>query len=185
MKQGESKVWQRTLLVVAVVIVLCAGVLWYALQRIHASDPQSYSKTNELIVDDFTSYTSLHDYTDKSDIVALGNVMDDGKVRAGNRDDPTNIHTDYRIQLTYAPKGKSVAPWVTLTLMGGVHNDTFYTYENRPQLKKGDKVAIFATRGDDERLYPLNGGTAVVKQRPDGNYRIDGITFTPKDLGIE
>ena len=62
MQKVDSKAWKTTLVMVVAVLVLCVGVLWYALQQIRVDDPQSYAHTTTLTIEDSGSYDSLQDY---------------------------------------------------------------------------------------------------------------------------
>lgn len=127
-------------------------------------------------------------------LVAEAVVEDDGKVvsspRSGDSSAPPRVSTIYQVKLEKIIKGNVDSKVVTLSLMGGIAEQTNYVMEGVPRLKKGDRVVFFASHGDDGKYYPLSGSTAIALTDSSGNFSLTDATisgerrsFTVQDLG--
>ena len=110
--------------------------------------------------------------TKDASLVAEGVVIDDGTVRSSrdtaDENVPPNVHTDYRVKLTRIVKKNADVRTVVITLMG----DANYMVEGVPTLKRGDRIVMFASYGDDGKYYPLSGGAAIAFRDSSGKFNL-------------
>lgn len=109
-------------------------------------------------------------------------VADDGKVtaspRSGDNSAPPRVSTVYQVEVEKIIKGHIDSKTVTISLMGGIFDNTNYIKEGVPKLRKGDRIVCFASRGDDGKYYPLSGSTAIAQIDNAGRFTLTSSTIS-------
>ena len=177
-KRKRSSVQKKEIIISAAALLPAIAVMLY-LALFHRAgiqkNPPAQTVQASALHLVYRSVESMVNTKDAS-LVAEGVVIDDGTVRSSrdtaDENVPPNVHTDYRVKLTRIVKKNADARTVVITLMGGAAGDANYVVEGVPTLKRGDRIVMFASYGDDGKYYPLSGGAAIAFRDSSGKFNL-------------
>ena len=173
-KCKRNSVQKKEIIISAAALLPAIAVMLY-LALFHRADiqknPPAQTVQASALHPVYRSVESMVNTKDAS-LVAEGVVVDDGTVRSSrdtaDENVPPNVHTDYRVKLTRIVKKNADVRTVVITLMG----DANYMVEGVPTLKRGDRIVMFASYGDDGKYYPLSGGAAIAFRDSSGKFNL-------------
>ncbi len=173
-KCKRNSVQKKEIIISAAALLPAIAVMLY-LALFHRADiqknPPAQTVQASALHPVYRSVESIVNTKDAS-LVAEGVVIDDGTVRSSrdtaDENVPPNVHTDYRVKLTRIVKKNADVRTVVITLMG----DANYMVEGVPTLKRGDRIVMFASYGDDGKYYPLSGGAAIAFRDSSGKFNL-------------
>lgn len=175
------KINKVTITIMSAIVVICVVALVITLNLNKQTSTQPVTKTSEISTFHPTYSSTREMLKDEAlDAVFTGTILNDGKPFIEKRESPAPpfVNTEYEVRASKVIKGDKLGDEVTISVIGGIYEDTRYYIDGEQSLSKGDKVIVFASKGDDGKYYPLSAGTAVAKQVSDDKFKLPSATIS-------